>query len=236
MLFEVHSITCHSQRMGRKVVKLRTGVRFGRLKVIGEGGRRPAGEVLWLCVCDCGTEKRIPGSRLRSGASKSCGCLRRERGHLRGRQNRTHGHASGGATSPTYRTWRAMIQRCTDLNATGYDNYGGRGIKVCDRWLEGFENFVVDMGLRPSGRTIDRLDPNGNYTRENCRWATDTQQRETRRDSISLEYKGEKRSLLGWSKHLGIPYATLHQRWSKGWPTEKILSKRNFRMKQELGQ
>lgn len=226
--------------MGRSLQKLRKGRRFGRLTVLAQAENHVSGEAQWLCVCDCGVEKVASGWRLRAGRTSSCGCLRREKGRARGRQNQVHGHLAGGRLTRTYVTWRAMIDRCTYpshigwkyYGGRGWKYYGGRGIKVCNRWQESFENFLEDMGTRPPGRSLDRCDPDGDYTKMNCRWATSTEQGETRRDSIILEFNGQKKSLKRWSKELGMSYACLYCRWKKGWPIEKILSKRNFRMKE----
>lgn len=127
------------------------------------------------CICDCGTERTI--ERGKWGKTKSCGCLQRETVATRNRQSRTHGMSK----TKTYRVWVAMIQRCTDPNATGYANWGGRGITVCERWRHSFEAFLADMGERPEGCSIDRIDNGGNYEPGNVRWATALEQTQNRR-------------------------------------------------------
>lgn len=149
------------------------GQRYGRLVVLR---RAPNGRIRgarWWCQCDCGIEKIARANNLKNGATKSCGCLKREVDVSR---NTIHGHCVPGMASPTYRSWQSMIQRCTNPNATKYKRWGGRGIEICERWMV-FANFLTDMGVRPAGMTLDRYpDKNGNYEPDNCRWATPKQQ------------------------------------------------------------
>ncbi len=135
-------------------------------------------EAFWLCKCRCGTMKVVRGSTVRNGVSKSCGCLAREEARQR---ERTHGHTAGGEISPEYQSWKAMKERCYNPNHVRYADYGGRGILVCARWKNSFENFFEDMGERPEGESLDRINPNAGYSPSNCRWATDKQQNFNRR-------------------------------------------------------
>lgn len=164
-----------------------TGMVFGRWKVLEKAGLVSSGRnYKWRCLCECGTTKDVVSSLLTRGESKSCGCLRREISSIR---ERKHGHAVG-KTSQTYNSWSGIIQRCTNPKYWQWDNYGGRGIAVCERWLS-FENFLVDMGERPPGTSIDRINNSGNYEPGNCRWATPTQQtanRRERKDSLRLRH------------------------------------------------
>jgi hypothetical protein len=164
-------------------------VRYGRLVAQWPSGRihvgkRPTMRIVWLCLCDCGNLANISMSALRSGNTKSCGCLRIERGVRLGTgQTNTlrHGHSSSIFRTRTYQSWRGMINRCTSPSCNGYKYYGGQGIKICERWGK-FENFLADMGERPEGKTIDRFpDPYGNYEPENCRWATYKEQNANQR-------------------------------------------------------
>jgi hypothetical protein len=151
------------------------GQRFGRLVVVElSEARTNSGSRKYLCVCDCGIEKLFSAADLRRGDSKSCGCLKRER-QVEG--SRTH----GSSRTPTYVTWTAMRRRCYNPNYGGFQYYGGRGIKVCERW-QNFENFLQDMGERPVGMTIDRKNVNGHYDPANCHWATPIEQSRNRRN------------------------------------------------------
>jgi len=144
--------------------------RYNKLTIIEDtGNRTKSGHIVFLCVCDCGNTKEVSSCNLRSGGVKSCGCLMKKGNSL------THGDSK----SYTYTTWNSMRTRCLNPNASNYHRYGGRGITICSRW-NSYEKFVQDMGKRPEGLTIDRIDPNGNYEPSNCRWATAMVQRHNR--------------------------------------------------------
>lgn len=171
------------------------GQRFGRLVVLHRVPHTPGSKQKprWTCKCDCGTLRIIEGGSLRRGMSTSCGCFQREdmarrrtvHGYRRLTAGAPHGSDERTPKNPTYATWMGMRTRCLNPNAAGYQNYGGRGIKVCPQW-ETFDGFLADMGPRPPGLTLDRIDPDAGYTPENCRWVTPLIQVLNRRDRISL--------------------------------------------------
>ncbi len=163
-------------------------MRFGRLLVVSFSHSNK--HAYWKCLCDCGNEKVIRASHLKDKTTVSCGCYARENAAKR---NITHGHTvrNKGATnnSPTYRSWHSMMMRCHNPNVPGFEYWGGRGITVCVQWLK-FSGFLADMGIRPDGTTIDRIDPDGNYNPGNCRWASFTTQARNKRREEAFAMRG----------------------------------------------
>lgn len=161
-------------------------------------------------LCECGKEKEVFWGNLQSGQTKSCGC----RGTSLGGVSRTKIH----------QRWRNMLQRCTNPDNVSYPHYGGRGIKVCERWME-FENFHADMGEIPEGKFLDRIDNDGDYCPENCHWVDFKQQCRNRRSNRILEMDGKSMPVTEWAEKLGISRQLIYKRLQKGWPVERALSK-----------
>lgn len=193
------------------------GQRFGRLTAIGrdESCRRK-----YLCKCDCGKEKAISASHLAHGLTKSCGCLLTE--VLVKRNSGMATHRMKG--TPEYKTWLSMRRRCNDPGDKDYPRYGGRGIRVCQEWDKSFEKFFADMGKRPSkAHTLDRINVNGGYCLENCRWADLLEQANNRRNNIRITYGGREQTATDWARELGFPEYVLQRRIKSGWDAERAI-------------
>lgn len=185
----------------------------------------------YLCKCDCGNLKEVNLHSLMHGDTRSCGCLRKNQKNAYKIKAKTR--------NPTYSCWKAMQERICITTHSNYKNYGGRGIKICDRWSgkNGFENFVSDMGPRPSkNHSIDRINNDGNYEPSNCRWATNKEQSRNKRTNIIITFDNKTQTLMEWSKELGISHRTLLNRWRYGQPIERLffkgtLSKKHWKRK-----
>lgn len=164
------------------------GKTFGRLTAISKCRSGASGHARWLCKCQCGRTKPMRSSHLLSGVIQSCGCYREEN---RSRFHFIHGMARSGRVSREFKSWQGMRNRCENPKARGYQNYGGRGIKVCRRWAS-FRAFFADMGRCPPGLTLDRRNNDGDYEPTNCRWATRAEQSRNRRPSSQWKRKARR--------------------------------------------
>jgi len=193
-----------------------TGRKFNLLTVVSHYQAQTKRST-WKCICDCGNDVNVSATHLKSDHTKSCGCLKIESqkyGSITHKLSKTAIH----------RAWQGMIQRCTNKKLDQYINYGARGITFCDRW-KNFLYFVEDMVNRPEGTSLDRIDNNGSYCKENCKWSTPKEQANNRRTSRMIKYNGKEQTLMQWSKELNINYGTLNSRINRyHWSTEKALS------------
>ena len=190
------------------------GLTFNRLTVIKVTGKDNGNNLLYECLCICGNTITTTSSKVRTGHTKSCGCFNKER-------ITSHGFGN----HPLYDIWYNMIQRCTIPEHYNYKNYGARGITVCDEWLT-IEGFLQDMDNRPSKlHSIDRIDNDGNYCKENCKWSTTKEQGNNRRTNRILEYNDKKQTITQWADELGVSSITLYGRLRQGWSIEDTLTK-----------
>ena len=182
---------------------------------------------MWECICFCGETKHVLSQDLNAGRVKSCGCLRKEKAPINGRTQLVHGQArsSNRRATKEYNAWSGLKARCLCETDHHYPNYGGRGITVCARWVESFENFYEDMGPAPSpSHSIDRIDVNGPYSPENCRWTTWKVQHRNKTTNRMVEFMGKTQSVADWSEELGIPSQRIFSRLAKGWSVDRTLT------------
>lgn len=185
--------------------------KFGRLLALNISYIKDG--AYWNCKCDCGNICIVYGARLRNGVTKSCGCIVETR--------------KGLSTSPTYRTYQSMIQRCYDNKVPHYNRYGGKGITVCEEWRNSFEKFKEDMGERPLNKTIDRIDSSLGYFKENCRWLTPKEQAYNKKSGCFIEAFGQKLRLMEWAEKTGICWGTIRKRiFDLNWEPETALTKK----------
>lgn len=194
------------------------GNRYGRLLVLSVDKDNQKRDSRWICECSCGTKLSVLAMSLKRGSTKSCGCLRDELAAVRAQ---THGQTR----SPEYYSWQSMRQRCNKPNHVAYSSYGGRGISVCERWQNSFENFIADLGPRPAGFTLDRINNNDGYTPENTRWATGATQNRNRRDNHFLIINGVEKILADWAEDSGLPPDVVSKRLKAGWSPIDAISK-----------
>jgi len=193
------------------------GARFGRWTIIAASDEIKSERKTWLCRCDCGTERSKNLSALKAGLSLSCGCYNREQSS---KKHKRHGLSK----SKIYGVWKNMRKRCYCKTSCDYYLYGARGITVCDSWLH-FDNFYADMGDLPFVvAQLDRIDSNGNYCPENCKWSTPTENVRNRRDNRLIEFNGETRCMTEWEELLGMPRNMIYSRMKLGWDVNKTMT------------
>jgi len=199
-----------------------TGARFGRLTAISSHGKNK--QKRWLCVCDCGNQSYVIISQLTTGKTSSCGCLQKER---------TSQARASHAMSDTamYNVWQGIKKRCLNPKNKAWHCYGGRGITVCDRWRMDFAAFVSDMGSRPLGMTIERIDNDGPYSPQNCRWATQMEQMNNLRKSVFVKVGSETLTLSQWGRRFGLHAGTIRLRLHAGWSNADAVSIPSKRLK-----
>ena len=173
----------------------------------------------WLCRCDCGLTTEVATRSLRSGHIRSCGCLLTKARASFGDRMRTH----GSSDSREHHSWSGMKGRCNNPQNPNYKSYGGRGIKVCQRWEASFSDFLADMGICPNGMSLDRIDVHGDYEPSNCRWATSAEQAANKQNSRPLTINGTTMGLNAWAKHVAISPTRLYRRLQDGWTVEEAL-------------
>lgn len=183
------------------------GQRFGHLVVERPAANRGA-QTAWHCRCDCGGSCVVKSALLLDGRTRSCGCIVRKHGMCR---------------SSEYRTWESMKRRCLNKRHRAFPDYGGRGITVCERWLT-FDNFYADMGPRPAGASLDRIDNDRGYSPDNCRWASAIVQNNNTRRVRVIEHLGRRATIAEWSRDLGWPHHVICSRLRQGWDAERALA------------
>lgn len=216
--FQIHQ----PSRINLKMRKDKIGKRYGRLLVLKRVGRDKWKTTCYECICDCGVTKIIRATNLVRGNTRSCGCLRRE---LVGNKNRTHGLTF----TSEYVAWILMKRRCYNRKSKDYIWYGKRGITVCDRWLSSFENFLEDMGERPSKRhSVERKDNEKGYCPDNCKWATPKEQANNKRTNHLVEFNGKRMTLMQWERELGIPNTRIRARLKLGYTPEQAITLKRY--------
>lgn len=211
------------------------GFKTGKLTVIARASSK-YGQAMWLCQCECGNKHEYTGGSLRRGKVKSCGCVRDNKRLRQEIAYRTIAKTKhGDCFSRLYFVWLCIRRRCDSPYDTSYKHYGGRGIKVCDEWNHdylAFKKWALENGYdenAPRGQcTIDRIDVNGDYSPQNCRWINMKEQCKNKRNSVLITFKGETLSTSEWAERTGLKQGTIYSRYKAGWPVEKVFSKSKY--------
>lgn len=199
-----------------------TGMRFGKLVAVAPSDKRLDRHIIWECVCDCGTICFVSGASLRKGLTLSCGCYMSEVVH---KNNIKYKMTHNLSQSRPYNIWKLLLQRCYNKKHKSFKDYGGRGISVCERWND-FSLFWEDMKENYSDTlTIDRIDNDGNYCKENCMWATQIEQSKNKRDNVYIEINGETKILKDWVRYYDINMSTYYHRTKSGMSQQEALTK-----------
>lgn len=194
-----------------------TGATFNLLTVLRRSDRKGT-KVRWVCQCRCGQQTTVIADQLTSGKTQSCGCLRKST------KNKPKAFTHGMTYSPEFSSWSAMRKRCLNKRHHAYHRYGGRGITICDEWIDSFEAFYRDMGPRPKNLTLERKDTNKGYSKENCIWATRAEQNINRRNTRLIEHDGKRLTIKEWSKVCGLKVCTINSRIHDGWDPVKAIT------------
>lgn len=225
-----YDFICKALQKGSKMAKLidLTGLKFGRLTVVGREGKTKYGAACWLCKCECGNNTIVIGDELRKGSTRSCGCLAKELTSNRMKNREPHNKSHGKAGTRIYKEWIEMKRRCTNTKDTCYKRYGARGIKVCEEWLISFEAFYNDVSKLPhfgeKGYSLDRIDNNGNYEPNNVRWADSKTQANNRRNCCYISYKGEQLTIKQLAERYGVSYNKLYKRIKANWNIDEAIN------------
>jgi len=200
-----------------------TGFSYGKLTAIYpvKSTIKPAAKksLMWFCVCECGRKSVVRGSHLRMGKINSCGC---SKGMYISEKKTKHGLCH----TAEYRSWSMMKNRVFNKKNPAYKNYGGRGISMCDEWIESFERFYADMGNKPSpDHSIDRINNDGDYCPENCKWSTSIEQSRNTRRNVFIEVNGESRCVSAWAQKMGVPKRLIYGRLKAGWSAYSAVTK-----------
>jgi len=206
----------------RIVVEDLIGQQFGLWTVIELQPDSTGWDRQVICSCQCGTTKPVRVSSIVGGKSKCCGC--KSNGRSKSKKP-TNAIQHGMSRTPTYQSYYSMLARCLNPKAHAFDKYGGRGIQVCDKWVSSFQSFLSDMGARPSMKhSLGRINNDGHYCPENCRWEDDVQQQNNTSQNHFIEVDGDRLTIAQWSRKTGIKMSTIRYRIKKGWPAKEAVS------------
>lgn len=214
------SCGCYKREWQEDRYPLPIGQKFNKLTVLRSAGHQGRGRMV-EAQCECGNVTTANIDNIRNGHTTSCGCQK----ILSGIERAKHGHSRNGSRSRTYSIYRDMRTRCENPNYKEFYLYGGRGITVCDRWKQGYEFFLADMGECPPGMTLERDRVNDGYSPENCRWATPAEQSVNKRNNVFIEYEGRRQTVSQWASELGLNAGRMYYGVKQGWPPEKLLAK-----------